>query len=193
MAHKPRISHYASSDSSDQKPVSSTISDRSHLARLYPEPKTYNQRKQDDKLRQQAYRRHWPKRPYLNIAAYGSIVLGLVIWFMQNLGAWVFGSSDKGITMATVFFSFALGLGLFFLIISWINYANKLFSYFGGRLQIFWIVYTLLVAALLFSWLNSWIWEYTNILWIPVLIILHFTVVFFSARSNIGQTTWIAY
>lgn len=187
MANKPKISHYAPSGPSDSKPANGRTSDRSRLAQLYPEPKTYNQRKQDDKLRQQAYHRHWPKRPRLNIAAYGSVILGLSIWFAQNLSSWWFGSSDKGITMATVFFTFALGLGLAFLLITWVNYVNKLFSYFGGIVQIFWLVYAVLISVLLTLWLSGWIWEYTNILWIPVLIVLHFIMVFFNVRRTIGK------
>ncbi|MBC7564838.1 hypothetical protein H7100_01235 [Candidatus Saccharibacteria bacterium] len=187
MANKPKISHYAPSDPSDVKPASSATPDRSRLAQLYPEPKTYNQRKHNDRLLQQAYRRYWPKRPYLNIAAYGSVIMGLSIWFAQNLNAWWFGSSDKGITMATVFFTFAMGLGLAFLLIAWVNYVNKQFSYFGGVTQVFWLVYAVLLTVLLVLWLSGWIWEYTNILWIPALIVAHFITVFFSAWRTIGK------
>ena len=187
MAKNPKISHYAPLEPSDAKSASITTPDRSRLAQLYPEPKTYNQRKQDDKLRQQAYRRHWPKHPDLNIAAYGSALLGFLVWFLQNLSSWWFGSSDYGITMSTVFFTFALGLAIAFLAITWVNYVNKLFTYFGGLVQIFWLAYTLFAAVLLTLWLSSWIWPYTNIIWIPLLIILHCTIVFLITRRIIGK------
>lgn len=186
MANKPKISHFAQTNTSDSKPASNVYTDRSRLGQLYPEPKTYEQRKQDDRLRQQSYRRQWPKYPYLNIATYGSAVLGLVIWVAQNLHVWWFGSSDYGITMSTVFFSFAIGFGLAFLLIAWINYVNKLFSYFGSMIRVFWLVYAVFVTVLLVLWLSGGIWEYTNILWIPVLTVFHFIVVFFIAKRIIG-------
>jgi len=189
MANKSKISHFAPTDSSDSKPVSNSYPDRSRLVQLYPKSKTYKQRKQDDRLHQQSYRRQWPKYPYLNIAIYGSVVLGLVIWFTQNLNAWWFSSSNNGITMSIVFFSFAIGLGLEFLLIAWVNYVNKQFSYFEGMIRVFWLVYTVLATVLLVLWLSGWIWEYTNILWVPVLTVLHFIVVFFSAQRIIGQAS----
>jgi hypothetical protein len=185
MEKNQKTSHFSPTDSSDSKSVSRHDPDRSYLARLYPKPKTYEQRKQDNRLRQQSYRRKWPKYPYLNIATYGSTVLGLVIWVAQNLHAWWFGSSDYGITMSTVFFSFAIGLGLAFLLIAWVNYVNKLFSYFGSMIRLFWLVYAVLVAVLLVLWLSGWLWEYTNILWFLILTVFHFIVVFFIAKSII--------
>jgi hypothetical protein len=89
--------------------------------------------------------------------------------------------------MATVFFTFALVLGIASLLIAWVNYVIKLFSYFGGMLQIFWFVYALLIAVLFTLWLSGSVWEYTNILWIPVLIVAHFIAVFFSAWRTIEK------
>ncbi len=189
MASKPKISHFVTTDSSDSKSVSRHDLDRSYLARLYPKPKTYEQRKQDDKRRQQSYRRQWPKRPRLNVAVYGSLVFGCFIWFIQNLSDSWLGNSDKGLIMSTVFFTFALAIVIMFLIIAWVNYVNKQFSYFGGMIQVFWLVYYILVAVILTLWLSGWIWEYTNILWVPVLTVLNFIVVFFSAQRIIGQTS----
>ncbi len=186
MANKPKISHFSKTNISDAKPVSDAYKDRSKLALLYPEPKTYEQRKEDDKLRLQSYRRHWPKYPYLNIAAYGSAVLGLIMLVIQNLYAWWFGSSDLAITMSVVFFSFTIWLIVAFLLIAWVSYVNKQFSYFGG-IRVFWLVYSVLAAVLLAPWLSGWIWEYTNILWVPVLTILHFIFVFFSAQRIISH------
>jgi hypothetical protein len=87
--------------------------------------------------------------------------------------------------MSTVFFSFVIWSVLAFLLIAWINYTDKQFSYFGGMTRVFWFVYTILAAVLLVPWLSGWIWEYTNILWIPILIVFHFIVVFFIAKRII--------
>jgi hypothetical protein len=188
MANKPQTSHFVSTDSSDSTPNAGNAPDRSHLSRLYPEPKTYEQKKQDVALLQQSYRLHWPKYPFLNIAAYGSIVLGVIIWFVQSLNTWWFGSGDWGLTMSTVFFSFAIWIMLVFLLIAWVNYVNKLFSYFGSMIRVFWLVYTILIVVLLVLWLSGWLWEYTNILWPPILTVIHFIVVFFIAKRIVRQT-----
>lgn len=187
MANKPKISHFSKTNISDSKPVNNAYKDRSKLALLYPEPKTYEQKKEDDKLRQQSYRRHWPKYPYLNIAVYGSAVLGLMIWFVQNLNTWWFSSSNKGIVMSTVFISFAIFLVPAFLLITWIVYVNKQFSYFGGMVRLFWLVYDIILAVILSIWLSGWIGDYTNTLWIPALIVLHFILVFFSAQRILSR------
>ncbi len=187
MTDKPKITHFAASNWSDSKVLKGDSQDRSRLARLYPKPKTYEQRKRDDILRQKSYRRQWPKHPHLNIAAYGSAILGLTVWFIQNLNDSWFGNSNKGLIMSTVFLSFAVGIVLVFLIIAWVNYVNKQFSYFGGLASVFWLFYAVSVAVLLALWLSGWIWDYTNILWIPVLIVLHFIIAFFSTRRIVGK------
>lgn len=189
MANKPTITHFAATNSSDSQAANSDHVDRSQLAQLYPKPKTYDQRKQDDQRRQALYRRYWPKYPYLNIAAYGSVILGLVIWFVQSLNAWWYsGGEDRGITMSNIFFSFLLGLGLAFLIIAWVRYINKQFSHFGGSMRLFWLVYGSMSTVMLLLWLSGWLWEYTNIVWIVGLSVLHFTIVFFSGRRSMGST-----
>ena len=187
MANKPKISHFASTDSSSSKANKSNSPDRSRLAKLYPAPKTPEQRKQDDRLRQQAYRRHWPKRPHLNVAVYGSLIFGFFIWFIQNLSDSWLGNGDKGLVMSTVFFTFALAILMLFLIIGWLNYVDKQLTYFGGRLQVFLLVYAVLIAVLLSLWLRGFIWQYTNVLWIPVLTLAHFITVFFIIRRIIGK------
>ncbi|HSW77293.1 MAG TPA: hypothetical protein VLG36_00665 [Candidatus Chromulinivoraceae bacterium] len=186
MSKRPSISHSAITNLSGSKGANKGNSDRSSLVELYPKPKTYGQRAQDDKMRQQAYRRHWPRYPYLNIAAYGSALLGLVIWFAQNLNTWWFSAASYGDVMSHVFFSFVVGLMLVFLIVFWVSYVNKLFSYFRGAIQIFWFIYPLEVGTLLTLWLSGLMWDYMNISWIPVLAIFHFVIVFFSVQPMIG-------
>ncbi len=183
-----KIFHFAPTDYPKTRSANKNLQNQSRLARLYPKPKTYEQKKQDDKLLQQTYRRQWPKYPYLNIATYGSLVFGLIIWFTQNIKTWWFGNGDFGLVMSTVFFSFAIWLILAVSFIVWINYVNKQFSYFGGMIRLFWLIYIILIALLLTLWQNGWIWEYTNILWVPALAILHFIVMFLSARHCIIKT-----
>ncbi len=187
MANKPKITHFATSDSSRSKSINSSSPNRSRLARLYPKPKTYEQIKQDDFLRQKSYRNQWPKYPYLNIAVCGSILFGIIIWVTQNINTWWFGNSDWGLTMSTVFLSFGIAMALIFLVVAWVKYVNKLLSYFGGMVGIFWLIYTVLVIVLLVLWLSGWIGKYTDAFWGPALIVSHFIVVFSSTRRIVRQ------
>ena len=189
MAKKMKIFHFAPTDNSSSSLINKNLQNQSHLAKLYPKPKTYEQNNQDRKLLQQAYRRQWPKYPYLNISAYGSAVFGLIIWFSQNIKTWWFGNGDFGLVMSTVFFSFAIWFVIAFSFIAWINYVNKQFSYFGGMIRLFWLIYIISIALLLTLWQSGWIWEYTNILWVPVLAILHFIVMFLNAKHCIIKTS----
>jgi len=182
MVRKMKISHFAPTGPSETSPANKNRPNQSNLTRLYPNPKTYEQKKQDEKLLQKSYRHQWPKYPYLNISTYGSTIFGLIIWFSQNIKTWWFGNGDFGLVMSTVFFSFAIWLIVAFSFIAWINYVNKQFSYFGGMTRLFWLIYIILIALLLTLWQSGWIWGYTNTLWVPVLAILHFIVMLLSAR-----------
>lgn len=189
MAKKMKISHFAPTDCFEASPANKNRSNQSHLAQLYPRPKTYEQKEQDNKSLRQAYRRQWPKYPYLNISAYGSAIFGLIIWFSQNIKTWWFGNGDFGLVMSTVFFSFAIWFILAFSFIAWINYVNKQFSYFGGTIRLFWLIYIILIAILLTLWQSGWIWEYTNILWVPVLAILHFIAMLLISKHILVKTS----
>ncbi len=179
--------HSSGSGTSKLKSTAAKTPDRSQLADLYPQPKSYEQREVDVKLRQLAYRRNWPKRPYVNIAAYGSIVFGFLIWFSQNLGSWWFGSTDKGVVMATVFLTFAIALAIWGLIIAWVKYVNGQFDYFGGSTRFFWLIQSVLIPVLIAIWLSGFAWEYTSILWIPALVVISFLTLLFSASRTIGK------
>ena len=188
MPNKLKVSHFTSKGVSISKNAARHTLDQPRLARLYPDPKTYEQRQQDDDVRQQAYRRRLPKYPSLAIAMYGSIFLGLCVWFAQNLSSWWLGNGDSGTTMAAVFFTFAMGLALAFMGIIWVNYVNKVLSYFDGAVRIFWLVQSISIAGLLSLWLSGWAGiHHTSLLWIPALMLIHFTVVFFSARYIAGR------
>ncbi|MEO5950278.1 MAG: hypothetical protein ABIQ04_02410 [Candidatus Saccharimonadales bacterium] len=190
MTDKPKISHYAQTDVYETKSFKLSDADRSNLTALYPKPKTYAQREMDDKLRQKSFRRKWPKYPALNIAVYGSVLFGLIIRFAQSLNVWWFSNpSDSGATMSIVFFSFILGLGLVFLIIAWVGFVNRQFSYFGGLLRLFWLTYGVIIAIMVGLWLSSWIGNYTYILWVPSLAVLHFIIVLISAKHILGRAS----
>ncbi len=183
MSDKQKTVHSSGTNHSGLKPSVVNIPDRSQLAELYPQPKTYGEKAADSRRFQRSLRRQWPKYPYLNIAAYGSLMLGLTVWFSQNLSSWWFGNPEsKGITMSVVFFTFALGLGLAFLIVAWVSYVNKQLSYFGGTIA-FWLVFGISTSVLTFLWFSGWFWGYTYILWIPILSVLHFVTMFISTRQ----------
>lgn len=167
--------------------VSNNRSDRSELSKLYPNPKTYEERKADSEKRQEMYRSRLPKSPHLVIALYGSGVFGLAVWFVQNLNTWWLDSSNPAVAMSRVFFSFSIALMLLFLFVAWVNYANKLLNALQNATNLFWIVYGVLVTALLLLWLNIPLGERTNAAWIPILTVIHFIVLFVSAQRIIGR------
>jgi len=181
MTNKPRVSHFTAVDLIDSKQAKDNYPDRSHIAQLYPTPKTHEEEIQDNQSRQQSYRRRWPRYPHLNVALYGSAVFWLSIWYIQNLHAWWFGSGSYAIVMATVFFTFILGLVIASLLVVWINYVKKLLYYFSGSAGVFWAVYGFTLVILLGLWLSGgWVWEYTTVSWIPILVGSHFTILLIS-------------
>ncbi len=168
-------------------PPEKESTDASRLAALYPEPKTEAQKEQDDAQRQLSYRQRWPRYPYLNIAAHGSILAGIVLWFSQNVGYWWFSGDNTASVMGIVFFSFALGLGIMGLLFAWVNYANKLFSYFGRNSGAFWFAYLALTGLVVTISIGGWILAFTNILWLPIFVILNFLIIFVSAKIVFGN------
>jgi magnesium-transporting ATPase (P-type) len=190
MADKPKISHFvAASDSPTPAPGSARVNDpdRSRLGQLYPQPKTYEQIKQESNKRQVTFRSRWPKYPYLNIAAYGSAVFGLMTWFGQGLNNWWLGSNNGGATMSAVFFSFAIWIVLAVLVMAWVRYVNSLFSYFGGPIWLFWIIYAVVVAVLVTVSVYGVMQGYAPILWSLFVIVIHFGIVLFGTRRVIGR------
>lgn len=177
MSDKQKISHFDPKGYSNSKSTDNHLPDRSRLAKLYPNPKTYDERKADDKLVQRASRLRWPKHPSLNSAVYGIGVIVLAIWFAQNLGVWWFGGGSGGSVMSAVFFSFAIWMVLMLAVFAWVIYISKLFTYFGGKERLFWVVYGTTLAIVMSIWLSGWVLEYTNPLWILVFAVFHFVLV----------------
>lgn len=188
MADKPSIPRVPKS-AVDIETKSTDRQDRSWLARLYPEPKTYEQRREDDKRRQEIYRSHLSKHPHLTIALRGSIVFGLVMWFVQNLNAWWFsGGDDRAAAMSNVFLSFLVGGMVMFLAVLWIKYVNKqLYGFQSVAEAQFWLVYSVLIAGLIALWSTRLLGDYTNIAWVPTLVALHFTALFVGAKLSIND------
>lgn len=188
MGEKQRTTSPSSSDNSSGNGSQGGNRDRSKLGRLYPAAKTYEQRKSDDERRQKIYRSRLAKHPRFTIAAYGSVVAGLMVWFVQNLNAWWFaGGEDRGVVMGYVFFSFSVAFLLIFLIMSWFKYVTKQLYDFQGAAGLFWLVYSVVIAALIALWSSKLVGEYTNATWIPILTILHFAALFIGARVSIGR------
>lgn len=185
MAEKTRT-NFPPSDSSTGNEPKGDNRDRSKLGRLYPAAKTYEQRKSDDERRQKIYRSRLAKHPRFTIAAYGSVVAGLMIWFVQNLNAWWFaGGEDRGIVMGYVFFSFSVAFLLIFLIMGWVRYVTKQLYDFQGAMGLFWLVYAVIIAVLIGLWSSKLAGGYTNSVWIPILTIVHFIALLVSSRLSI--------
>jgi len=181
MVDKQKISHfesegYSNSQSGDHLP------DRSRLAKLYPTPKTYDERKADDERTKQVDRLRWPKYPVLNSAVYGSGVIVVAIWFIQNINAWWFGTDNRGMAMGAVFFSFAIWMVLMFITVARVLYVSKLFSHFGGKERLFWTVSGVTLAVTMGLWLSGLILNYTHLLWIPIFVVVQFVLVYVSMR-----------
>lgn len=188
MTDKPKISHFDNTSPSKSRSFKDRYSDRSKLAELYPKPKTNEQRIFDDTLRQKSYRRRWPKHPSLTIAIYGSVLFMFIVFFLQSLNSWWFSNpGNNGATMSVVFFTFTLGLGLIFLIFAWVKFVNIQFSYFGGLLKLFWFIYYAFFAGIITFWLSGLIGDYTSILWLPSLAVIHFIIVFIIAIRILGR------
>jgi hypothetical protein len=163
------------------------VRDQSHLVQLYPTPKTYEQRKRDDIIRQLHYRSRWPRRPYLNVALYGGPVIGMVLWFMQNIETWWTGSDTEAIAMKNIFFSFSVSVIILALLYAWIHYVHKIFQYFSGSAQVFWAIYIVFTIISFSVVLAGYPWSYKNGIWIPVLATSHVLFIFVCAKKMLRE------
>lgn len=134
------------------------------------------------------YRRHYPKYPNLAIAVYGSVVFALYLVASQHFEGWWFSSGgNQGLAMRDVSFSFLVCIVLILLFAAWAHYTNWLFTYFGVRTAVFWLLYIVFIVLLVIPWLSGWVLgSCTNLLWVPVLMAAHFVVVFFGTRRMMG-------
>lgn len=172
-----RISHFVDPNLiiEEKKNQKNRNADRSDLGRLYPVPKTYEQYKEDDARRVELYKKRLPKYPIFYISFFGSLCFGLIALFLQNLGLVWTGSAGGG-GMAVIFFSFAIWLGLYWALLSWIRYVNKSLYMLLGRVRAFWSLYGACIFILLLFWLNGFLLPATHILWIPILATAHLLI-----------------
>lgn len=184
MADKPTVTHFAP-DHEDTGTVNNGLPDKSELSSLYAKPKTYVQKKEDDLVRQVRLRRLRPKYPYFNIALYGSVVFAFIIWFGQNLGRWWIGNgTDIAATMGNVFLAFGLGVVGLALFVRWILYTHEQLTHFNGLPRLFWAIYAGAVLGMVALWLSGVGGGYENIVWVPLLGVIHFAVTLITARFN---------
>lgn len=151
MQEKPKISHFA-----DEKEIEKSVHDkdaadtkRANLVELYPSPRTYDQNESSESLRKRIYERRLAKYPSFYIAGYGSVVVGMILVYFKNLGEMWFSSSDRGITMSIVFFSFLIGMIIFALAYTWVRYVINAFYPLGRSTGMFWIANGILLAVLI--------------------------------------------
>lgn len=187
MSEKQKISHF-SIELDDKNSHFNQITDRSELSKLYLKPKTSEELNQDNENRTKAIRKRFTKHPRIITTLYGTMVYGAIVVFIQNLrGTWWSNGDSAGLTMGTVFFTFAIALGLSYLLYVWITNTNKLLSFFGNNNKTFWTVYVIGILLLTVFWLNGMILDYTNIIWLPILVLSNLLVTFVVSINTIKK------
>lgn len=175
MQEKPKISHFANNKDGKEKPHDKSALEikRATLGELYPSPRTYDQKKSSELLRQRMNTRRLAKYPSSYIAAYGSIVVGLTLIYFKNLDEIWLGSGGGGGTMSTVFFSFLIAMVIFFLTYAWIRYVINTFYALGRGTPLFWIANGILLTVLVALEQNQTIFS-SNFVSTIIFIVLYF-------------------
>jgi len=131
--------------------ITTNDEDRSALGALYPEPKSYESKRADEQKRIEMYVKKLPRFPQLTIPLFGSIVLGLGLFFILNLSTmWQDGN------ISLVFFSFALWLAVCALAFLWIKKVNATFYAYGKTAAPFWIGFVVIMAVLVTLFVTGW-------------------------------------
>ena len=175
MQEKPKVSHFANNKDSREKTHDKSAIEikRATLGEFYPLPRTYDQKKSAELLRQRMYTRRLAKYPSFYIAAYGSIVVGLTLIYFKNLAEVWLGSGGGGGTISTVFFSFLIAMIIFFLVYAWIRYVINTFYALGRSTRLFWIANGILLTVLIALEQNQTIFL-SNIVSTIVFIVFYF-------------------
>jgi len=175
MQEKPKISHFAKNKDGREKTHDKSAIEikRATLGELYPSPRTYDQKKSTELLRQRMYAHRLPKYPSFYIAAYGSVIVGMILIYFKNLDETWFSSSDRGITMSIVFFSFLIGMIILSLTYAWIRYVINIFYPLGRSTRLFWIANGILLTVLIALEQNQTIFL-SNIVSTIVFIVFYF-------------------
>lgn len=112
---------------------------------LYPTPKTFKQRHEEDLERIERLKGRLPKLPWVGIPVFGTIVFFLLAQFVVLLPE-MWSKEDMGL----IFFSFAIWLTIGGLFIKWMLYTRRVIYAYGRSFAIFFFCYALF-AAILFS------------------------------------------
>lgn len=187
MSKHTKITHFAELSDIDKYAITNNMPhDQSDLGKLYPTPKTYDQRLKDELERNKIFRRRLPKYPSIQIAVLGSIIFGLAVLFIQSIEQTTeqLRQSDSGMAnvMLTVFFSFTLSLAVLGLAFLWVRHVIYMFDVFGGRMRLFWVVYGTILFFIMGAWLSGWLGKSSDAFWIPLLVGVHFIILFLSLR-----------
>lgn len=110
---------------------------------LYPTPKTFKQRYEEDQERIERLKGRLPKLPWLGIPLFGTIAFFLLAQFITILpGMW--SREDMGL----IFFSFAIWLVVGGLIIKWGLYTRRVIYAYGRSAIVFFFFYIIFAAGL---------------------------------------------
>lgn len=192
MNKNPQISHFNNDESEQEKPLYTTSTDRSDLAARYPQAKSYDELAEDAKALKRAARLRFPKHPRLMIAVYGIFAPTLFAWFMQTMHVMWFSGSDTVAVLSKVSLSFLLAIAAVGLFWAWSVYTARLFSYFGGTPRLFWVAYGAFAAVLYMLMISQIFTAYTNLVWLPVIALTHFSVLYVLARYTLESEDILA-
>lgn len=144
----------------------------SHLSKLYPTPKTYEE--QQKNLRQIQLRRQTiPKYLRLKMALAGSIAFLFAILFIQNTETlWTELSPLIGI-----FSWFAALLVLLYTAYVSVVFIRNAFYRFDSKPTSFNLIYWCYVLVVFLLWNSGWLSSFSAFLWIPIIGIVHFLVI----------------
>ena len=154
---------------------------------IYPEPKSYDQIEADYKRLEQLSRQHWPKFPHLNIALYGSLLTGILLWFIRSVGNWWIGGENPGTVMSGVFFSILLALAIGGLFFGWVSYVKKQYYHFTGSIGLFWLIFVMTTGLTASLWISAWMKNYSSIAWLILVVAIYFIVIFLAAKKTIDK------
>lgn len=103
---------------------------------LYPQAKTFEQKREEDAERQKRYSKRLPRFAWFGVPVFGTLLFLAVVSFVYSLPLfWQNGSQ------AMIFFSFFIWVVIAGLFVAWGVYAsNSLYAY-AASLRFFWIGY----------------------------------------------------
>lgn len=147
------------------------------LGGLYPSPKTNEEREAETEARQEYFDTIRTRMAAFKIAFFGSILCAPVAYYAVSVEAlWLIGS------LPIIIFSYVVWaiLGLF--VFKWIRYTANIFYEYSRSPLVFWILYIVTMAAVIYAW-HQGIWLATSsYYWIGVLAAVQFVITYLSAK-----------